>query len=154
MLTVTSSGILRRTHEVTRAGAVLAHITEARKEEATFELSGARFTIQRPRQKQFELLANGAVQASALSRSGWKQRWEIAYVPGPLELRRPSAWRSDWELVHGESPLGGIEWQGFFGKKVHIELDEQLPVQFQLFVYYIAEITRRRSAAAASSGGG
>jgi hypothetical protein len=100
------------------------------------DLDGQRYQIRRRRGNSFELIASGAVLATASSRRGG--RWSIAVGEARYELRRRSARHATMEVWHGSGVVGSVRKQGIGRGIVRCDLPAELAVPIQAFIGFVA----------------
>jgi hypothetical protein len=68
-------------------------------------------------------------------------------------MRRKSVWSREFLVQNGEEIVGTIRPASAFSRRVQVTLPAEWPLQFQIFVFWLAIVSWRRTQRAATAGG-
>ena len=101
------------------------------------------FVLKHPHGKAAERLA--LARPAGTFRSGFL----IEHDGVEHSLHRRSLFGSAYVLTRGERELGSVRPVGFLQRAMDVELDDELPPELCLFVFWLVALSHRRAAAAA-----
>ena len=125
------------------------------RENAKLEVGGRRYLARHETwAREFVLEGeDGQIVAMAEKPSAWRETFTLEHGGTRYELSKESPWKSSFVLSReGVGVVGSIRQKSFFGRERDVELPEELPVEVQAFVLWLATLMRKRSDSAAAGG--
>jgi hypothetical protein len=115
---------------------------------------GLEYRISRERAvgTSFVLEGAGSALARAEKRSAFRRAFAIAHGGNEYTLRARSAWRREMVLFDDEVEIGGVAPERAWGRRARADLPQGLPLEFKLFVVWLALVLWKRQERAAHSG--
>jgi len=125
------------------------------KRKGSFDLDGEAFTIEPVGFLRVNavLKQGAAVIARVRKTSILRRRFEISSAGHRLVLESRSWTGREYVLLLGSQEVGGIQREGFTGRKLLLEFPDDVPRFLQVFLAYVVASQARRERAAAASGG-
>jgi hypothetical protein len=141
-------------YDVTRAGERLAVLDVAWfRYRGRFELEGRRFELDRESLLgDFRLLADGQVLCRARKTSAFRRAFEVRLGQFECTFQAASPFRQTFVLRKGDARIGEVRPRHAFSRKAEIDLPDDLPLEFRLFLLWLVVLLWRHQAAAASGG--
>ena len=127
------------------------------RENAKIEVSGERYLARHETWSREFVLEREGGQAVAVAEkpSAWRERFTLTHGGRRYELARESALKGAFVLLReGAGVVGSVRQKGWFSSEVYVDLPEELPLEVQLLVLWLAMILRRRQEAASSGSAG
>ncbi|MDD5264273.1 MAG: hypothetical protein PHU43_05480 [Candidatus Bipolaricaulis sp.] len=123
------------------------------RERGSVVAGGLEYEVSRERAlgTSFVLEGAGSSVARADKRSAFRRAFAIVHGQKEYVLRAPSAWRREMLLCEDLTKIGSVAPDGVFGRQARADLPEDLPLEFRLFVIWLALILWKRQQQAAQS---
>ena len=146
-----------RTYGIDRQGAPVGEIAFAKRwEGATITIGGTSYTAAREGKMSGALYMekNGNRLADADKPSARKPLFTVRVGGRTLTLKKASFFARTFALTEGDRQIGSIAPIGWVGRKCKAELPDDLALEIQAFVIWLAIIMQRRATAQAALIGG
>lgn len=153
MLTATPTRWYTWNFAVARNDAHLADIDLSWwREKGSLTIEGQRFSVyrERPRAGKFVLESNGAILATAEKPSALRRRLIVEHAGRQYELRPRNLFTRTYDLRDGTTVIGSLSAATFFGRRMHVDLPDTLPLPVRVFVTWLTVVLWKRGADAAS----
>lgn len=83
----------------------------------------------------------------------FREKYELDLGGRTFQMRRKSAWSREFVIQDGEKLVGMIRPASTFSRRVLVTLPDEWPLQFQVFVFWLALVSWRRTQGTAAAGG-
>lgn len=158
MLIAQAKGFLGSTYELLERETVVGRLkVSGWRERAELEITQDGFSSSYRFQREgsisgaFLLLEAERVIAFAEKPSAFRDIFEVTYSGEHLVLKRPSFWKQKFDLESNGRVVGSITPKGFLRRRITIDLPDEYPIIFKVFVFWLALIVWRRQQAAAAA---
>lgn len=124
------------------------------RENAKLEVGGKRYLARHEMgSKDFVLEGeDGLTVALAEKPSVLRESFSLEHGAGRYEVRKESPWKSSFVISReGMGVVGSIKQGSIFGGETTVDLPEELPIEVQVFVLWLATVMRKRADSAAGS---
>lgn len=122
-------------------------------ERGALELDGRRLVIRREGfwKPKFFLSEGPTSLATSLPAGAFRRGFYLAHGDDEYRLDPPSFFGRGYELTQRGRPVGQIRALGFFSRRYHVELDDELAPELRLFALWLVLLAQRRAAAAGAA---
>jgi hypothetical protein len=151
MWTACPVGLLARSHRIEERGRTIGTIEFGTwSERGALELEGRRLVIRREGywNPKFELLDGREVLGRGRSAGAFRRGYCLVWGDEEYRLDPASVFGRSYVLTRRGHHLGTIQAAGIFSRRLHLELDEELPPALRLFALWFVLLAQRRAAAA------
>ncbi|MCX6094816.1 MAG: hypothetical protein NTY63_08375 [Candidatus Bipolaricaulota bacterium] len=116
------------------------------RERGSVVAGGLEYKVSRERAlgTSFVLEGAGSAIAEAVKRSVFRRAFAIVHGEKEYVLRARSAWRREMVLYEDLTKIGSVAPHSAFGRQARADLPEDLPLEFRLFVIWLALILWER----------
>jgi hypothetical protein len=99
----------------------------------------------------FILESAGLVLARAKKPSAFRPSFIIEHVGKQYTLRAKSVFRREYLLLDGPREIGSLSPEGFFTRRVRVDLPEYLPLPVRIFIIWLTVILWKRESDSAAA---
>ena len=92
----------------------------------------------------FTLEHEGVVLAKAYKPSAFRNRFEVEIDKARVELKREGLLTRSFIVRRGKEVLGRIDAESLFTRRARIDLPDDWPLPFQLFIFWLVLIVWKR----------
>ncbi|HEY0674059.1 MAG TPA: hypothetical protein VGD27_17420 [Longimicrobiales bacterium] len=154
MVEFTPKGHFSTHYTFRTAGHELVEVrSSAWRERAEFTLQSVRYRMYREKGWRGSFMIerqDGQLFASATKPSAFKDRFELDLGGRTFVMQRKSIWKSEFAIEEGGTQVGSVRQASVFSRRALVDVPADWPVQYQVFVFWLALLMWRRSQAAAA----